>query len=242
MTACGPNVLMVDDDLELCRMVVRYLGQDGFNVRAVHSGAAALQAIRMSRYDVMILDVMMPGMSGHEVLRQVAAPSADGPPVPVLMLTARGDEIDRVVGLETGADDYLAKPCSLRELAARLRAILRRTAQSSSSSHLPTLTVGDVTLDVAARKATRDGMALSLTSAEFAILQLLMESAGRPVKKDQLTELALGRSYTPYDRSIDVHIGNLRRKLSVGDSYDSVIKTVRGRGYLFVSSASNSVA
>jgi two-component system response regulator CpxR len=233
---------MADDDTELCRMVVRYLTQDGFNVRAVHNGAAALHALKTSRYDVLILDVMMPGMSGHEVLRQVANLSGETLATPVLMLTARGDEIDRIVGLETGADDYLAKPCSLRELAARLRAILRRTAQGSSSSHLPTLTVGDVTLDTAARKATRDGTTLSLTSAEFAILQLLMASAGRAVKKDQLTELALGRSHTPYDRSIDVHIGNLRRKLGLGDSYDSVIKTIRGRGYLFVSSVSNPVA
>jgi DNA-binding response OmpR family regulator len=158
------------------------------------------------------------------------------------MLTAKGDEIDRVVGLETGADDYLAKPCSLRELAARLRAILRRTSQNGSSIHQPVLTVGDITLDIAAQKATRNGATLRLTSAEFAILRLLMESAGQPVKKDQLTELALGRNYTPYDRSIDVHIGNLRRKLGVGDDYDSVIKTIRGRGYLFVASAASSVA
>jgi DNA-binding response OmpR family regulator len=224
---------MVDDDLELCRMVVRYLTQDGFSIRAVQSGRAALQALRISRYDVMILDVMMPAMSGHEVLRQVSAMSGNVPAIPVLMLTARGDEIDRVVGLETGADDYLAKPCSLRELAARLRAILRRTTQAATSHQLPTLTVGDVTLDVAARKAARNGVTLALTSAEFAILRLLMESAGQPVKKDQLTELALGRAYTPYDRSIDVHIGNLRRKLGFDESFDSVIKTIRGRGYLF---------
>lgn len=235
------RVLMVDDDQELCNLVLRYLSQDGFSITAVHDGPSAIQAIRTSRYDVMILDLMMPGMSGHDVLRQVTAMPGESAVIPVLMLTARGDEVDRVIGLETGADDYLAKPCSLRELAARLRAILRRSSQASHPGRLPALTVGDVTLDAPARMATLRGELLSLTSAEFAILWLLMESAGRPVRKDQLTEQALGRSYTPYDRSIDVHIGNLRRKLGSGD-HDSMIKTVRGRGYLFVASRSDPVA
>jgi DNA-binding response OmpR family regulator len=183
---------------------------------------------------------MMPGMNGHEVLREVAALSGGVPAMPVLMLTARGDEIDRIVGLEIGADDYLAKPCSLRELAARLRAILRRTLQNgaATSKHAPTLTVGDITVDSAARRATRRGEVLHLTSAEFAILRLLMEAAGQPVRKDQLTQRALGREHTPYDRSIDVHIGNLRRKLATGGSKDALIKTIRGRGYLFITSRS----
>lgn len=240
----GPKVLMVDDDQELCRMVVKYLARDGFDIRAVHSGPQALQAIRSSHYDVMILDVMMPGMNGHEVLREIAASLGGVPAMPVLMLTARGDEIDRIIGLEIGADDYLPKPCSLRELAARLRAILRRTLQNgfATSKHPPILTVGDVTVDSAARKATRCGEALCVTSAEFAILRLLMESAGQPVRKDQLTQLALGREYTPYDRSVDVHIGNLRRKLAQGGGNDSLIKTIRGRGYLFAASDTRPLA
>jgi two-component system response regulator CpxR len=239
--ACGAKVLMVDDDRELCRMVVRYLSQDGFEIAAVHDGRSALQAVEAARYDLMILDVMMPGMTGHDVLRQIMTMPGDLAAMPILMLTARGDEIDRVIGLETGADDYLAKPCSLRELAARLRAILRRTLAVASQGHLPSLSIGDVTLDAAARKATLRGEALKLTSAEFAILRLLMEAAGRTVPKDRLTMDALGRSYTPYDRSIDVHIGNLRRKLG-GDSGESVIKTVRGRGYLFAATGADPVA
>ena len=218
-------------------MVVKYLARDGFDIRAVHSGTHALQTIRSSHYDLMLLDVMMPGMNGHEVLREVAALSGGVPALPVLMLTARGDEVDRIVGLEIGADDYLAKPCSLRELAARLRAILRRTQSGvTASKHAPALTVGDITVDSAARRATRRGEVLHLTSAEFAILRLLMESAGQPVRKDQLTQLALGREHTPYDRSIDVHIGNLRRKLAAGGSKDAPIRPIRGRGYLFLTS------
>lgn len=240
--ACGTRVLMVDDDRELCRMVVRYLSQDGFDTTAVHDGASALRALHTAHYDVMILDVMMPEMSGHDVLRQVMTMRGETAAVPVLMLTARGDEVDRVVGLETGADDYLAKPCSLRELAARLRAILRRTTVPAAHPQLPALTVGEVTLDAAARKATCRGEPLNLTSAEFAILRLLMESAGRPVTKEELTEQALGRRYTPYDRSIDVHIGNLRRKLGGGSSYDAVIKTIRGRGYLFAAAGTSTLA
>ncbi|HZD52331.1 MAG TPA: response regulator transcription factor [Woeseiaceae bacterium] len=232
---------MVDDDHELCRMVVKYLTRDGFDVTVAHRGRLALEAVRSSRCDVMILDVMMPGMNGHDVLREIAASSGGVPAIPVLMLTARGDEIDRVLGLEIGADDYLAKPCSLRELAARLRAILRRTGSTGAGGpqHAPILKTGDITLNRAACTATRRGRPLSLTSAEFAILRLLMESAGMPVTKDEMTQEALGRHYTPFDRSIDVHIGNLRRKLSLGEHYDALIKTVRGRGYLLAVSAPN---
>ena len=187
----------------------------------------------------MILDVMMPGMSGHEVLRRLQARDSGLASLPVLMLTARGDDVDRIVGLETGADDYLAKPCNLRELAARLRAILRRARTSLGSSRptSPIIAVADVRLDCTALQATQSERTLHLTGAEFAILRTLMESAGRPVSKATLTTTALGRKFIPYDRSIDVHITNLRKKLDPVDGLGSLIKTIRGSGYQFVAPA-----
>lgn len=241
MVLNSPRILMVDDDQELCRLIISYLRQDGFDATAVHSGAQALQVIRNHQYDVVVLDLMMPEMSGQEVLRRIAGRSGGAPVVPVLMLTAKGDEVDRVVGLETGADDYLAKPCSLRELAARLRAILRRTSPPTSP-HSPAVTIGDLTLDAATRQVTLDGRSVNLTGAEFSIMQVLMESAGWPVPKKDLVEKALGRKHIPYDRSIDVHVGNLRKKLAAGGNYDAVIKTIRGRGYLFVADRSKDLA
>ena len=227
--------MIVDDDRELCDMVVTFLNADGFSAKAVHSGAKALAALEKSVFEIMILDVMMPGMTGHEVMRQLAVRAGGILPIPVLMLTAKGDEIDRIVGLETGADDYLTKPCSLRELAARLRAILRRTAQSREQRLQggPPVTVGEVSIDPGNQQVTLAGTPVNVTSTEFVILQLLMHSAGQPVRKETLTERALGREYTPYDRSIDVHIGNLRRKLANSSGAESPIKTIRGRGYLY---------
>lgn len=238
MSLDTPRVLMVDDDPELCRMVVRYLCEDGFDVTAVHNGQRALEAVATSIFDVMVLDIMMPGMNGQEVLRRLQSDAGAGGAIPVLMLTARGDEVDRVIGLETGADDYLAKPCSLRELAARLRAILRRANAYGTARQAPAvLTVGQLSINVARRFAHRDGTRLRLTGAEFAILQMLMERSGRPVSKESLTRAALGRDYVPYDRSIDVHIANIRKKLDTSEQTGgrgSLIKTIRGAGYLLV--------
>lgn len=216
-------------------MVVAFLNADGFSAKAVHSGTRALAILEKSVFEILILDVMMPGMTGHDVMRQLAARTGGVLPVPVLMLTAKGDEIDRIVGLETGADDYLAKPCSLRELAARLRAILRRTVQSREQRLQggPPVTVGEVSIDPGSQQVTLAGAPVNVTSTEFAILQLLMHSAGQPVPKEILTERALGREYLPYDRSVDVHIGNLRRKLEKISGAESPIKTIRGRGYLY---------
>jgi two-component system response regulator CpxR len=230
------SVLMVDDDKELCEMVVAYLRDDGFEASAVHSGELALEAIRLCNYDAMILDIMMPGMSGHEVLRRLQARPSGLAPMPILMLTARGEEVDRIVGLETGADDYLAKPCNLRELAARLRAILRRSMRPGGENYgEPTImSVAGIELDVGRRQVSRSGKILNLTGAEFAVLKALMEFAGQTVSKDALTKAALGREYTPYDRSIDVHVANLRKKLGQTGSAGSLIKTVRGSGYLLV--------
>lgn len=232
---------MVDDDPELCEMVAKYLREDGFTVRTVHDGKSALQAVEDGTFDAMVLDVMMPGLSGHEVLRHLQQRSVGLLPMPILMLTARGDEVDRIVGLETGADDYLAKPCSLRELSARLRAILRRSARAGNDSSLSgrhlvvgNSVVGKLSLDTAIRAVSRDGVALQLTSAEFEILCLLMRSAGKAVSKEVLTNQALGREYIPYDRSIDVHIANLRKKLARNSATESVIRTIRGAGYLLI--------
>lgn len=224
---------MVDDDQELCEMVVAYLRDDGFDASAVHSGEQALEAVRLKNYDAMVLDIMMPGMSGHEVLRRLQARPSGLAPMPILMLTARGDEVDRIVGLETGADDYLAKPCNLRELSARLRAILRRSMRGvgEKAGEPAIMSVAGIELDVGRRQVSQSGKQLNLTGAEFAVLKTLMEFAGQTVSKDVLTKAALGREYLPYDRSIDVHVANLRKKLGFTENSGSLIKTVRGSGY-----------
>ncbi len=214
-------------------MIVKYLNEDGFEASAVHDGLSALEQVQSTRFDAMILDVMMPGISGQDVLRKLQASGHERPPLAVLMLTARGEEIDRVVGLETGADDYLPKPCSLRELAARLRAILRR-ARPNGFAPGKVLTVGDLSVDESELTAKRDGKLLPLTGAEFSVLRTLMASSGYPVSKEHLTRTALGRKYLPDDRSIDVHIANLRKKLSDPGGADGYIRTIRGTGYLLV--------
>ena len=230
-----PSVMLVDDDTEFCSMVVEYLNQDGFDVAAVHSDWDALDRLSRRHVDVMVLDVMMPGMSGQELLRQLRAATSPIASIPVVMLTARGDEIDRVVGLEIGADEYVAKPCSLRELAARLRAILRRAATvASPPGHQDVVNVGDLELNRALRSVRRGGSMLKLTGAEFAVLQCLMESAGFAVGKEKLVRVALGREYYPDDRSIDVHIAHLRKKIDDGEDGESRIRTIRGAGYILV--------
>jgi DNA-binding response OmpR family regulator len=230
------RVLMVDDDAEFCDMVATYLREEGFETKVVHRGEHALQILKSEDYDVMILDIMMPGITGQEVLRRIQATESRLAPIPVLMLTARGDDVDRIVGLETGADDYLAKPCNLRELAARLRAILRRSRLSSNDQRPkpPIIVVADVRMDCSCRQVTQSGNTLHLTGAEFTVLRELMESAGHPVSKEALTRAALGRPFVPYDRSIDVHITNLRKKLRPVEGVGSLIKTVRGAGYQFI--------
>lgn len=226
------SVLMVDDDVELSKMVVDYLREDGFIASAVRDGEKALEAVRQKKYDVMILDVMMPGLSGHEVLRRLQSGPSGISPMPVLMLTARGDHVDRIVGLETGADDYLSKPCNLRELSARLRAILRRSMRSGGvGAGSSIMSVAGIELDIGRRYVSQSGEQIGLTGAEFAVLKTLMEFAGKTVSKDALTSAALGREYTPYDRSIDVHVANLRKKLNRDGSAESLIKTIRGSGY-----------
>ncbi|MFA9440697.1 response regulator [Uliginosibacterium sp. sgz301328] len=223
-----PRVLLVDDDVELCAMQKEYLSMEGFDVEAVHTGEDGVAAVLASNYDMIVLDVMMPGMNGIDALRQIRQHSR----VPVVMLTARGDDIDRIVGLELGADDYVPKPSSPRELVARIRAILRRagSARNVAAAAQP-LVCGQLTVRPEQRHAEWNGEPLELTSTEFNLIEALVRSAGRVVSKQELSQSALGRDLARYDRSIDVHVSNLRHKLGLLPDGRSPIQTVRGAGF-----------
>lgn len=232
------RILLADDDDELRELLGEYLQGEGFEVTGVADGEAALDAVQRCAssgraFDVMVLDIMMPLMSGTEVLKQLRRDSA----LPVIMLTARGEELDRIVGLELGADDYLPKPCNPRELVARLRAILRR-----SGSALPNapLHVDDLELNPASRQLRGSEGLIDLTSTEFSLLQLLLRRAGTVVNKRDLYRAALGREPVRFDRSVDMHLSNLRRKLGPAPSGGVRIETVRGLGYLYVLPAESS--
>lgn len=225
------RVLLVDDDRELCQMLAEYLDTEHFEVHSVYDGAAALAEVRASSYGIMILDVMLPAVSGFDVLRELDPATAP----PVLMLTARGEDIDRIVGLELGADDYLAKPFNPRELVARLRAILRRAGARSERRAPDNVEVGPVRLNMANHQVRVGDRAVILTGAELRVLELLMRSAGQILSREALTEQALGRKLVAYDRSIDTHISNLRRKLQLGAAGDPEIRNIRGSGYLLTS-------
>jgi two-component system OmpR family response regulator len=220
-----PHVLVIDDDKTLAEMLTEYLANEGFKTAAVHDGATGVQAVRENRYDAVILDVMLPALGGMEVLRRIRQTST----VPVIMLTAKGDDIDRVLGLEMGADDYVAKPYFPRELIARLRAILRRQAPDHDAVRLP-VEIADLSLDPGKRKVAWNGKQLDLTVSEFNILEVLMRAGERVSTKDELSLQVLGRAREPYDRSIDVHVSNLRRKLH-GAGARLEVETVRGFGY-----------
>jgi two-component system response regulator CpxR len=223
------RILLVDDDRELCQMLCEYLQAEHFEVQSVHDGASALAAIRAGRHDLMILDVMLPGASGFDVLRDLGA----GFETPILMLTARGDDIDRIVGLELGADDYLSKPFNPRELVARMRAVLRRShSRAPRGGSGEVLDAGPIRLQLSTHQVSVDGQPVVLTGAEFRVLELLMRSAGQVLSRDHLTEAALGRKLVPYDRSIDTHISNLRRKLNLEAGRLPELKNVRGAGYM----------
>lgn len=224
------KVLIIDDDEELCDLVSEYLTVEGFETEAVHDGAAGLQKAIAGGYDMAILDVMLPKMNGFEVLRSLRKESM----LPVLMLTARGDDMERIVGLEIGADDYLPKPFNPRELVARLRAILRRAnPEETDSAHGEKLTVDDVEISTSARSARLRGEELPLTSVEFDLLVALLRQAGNVIKKEDLSEKVLERELSPYDRSLDMHISNLRKKLGTRDDGSERIKTVRSVGYIY---------
>jgi len=220
------TILIADDDTELCELLREYLGQEGFEVRLAHDGEQALVESRRPGLDAMVLDIMMPRMNGIDVLRHLRKESE----LPVIMLTARGDDLDRIIGLELGADDYLAKPANPRELLARIRAILRR---SQTHSTVATLEIGDLVLNQAGRELFRQGRLVDLTSTEFSILQLLLQHSGEVVEKKDLYLAALGREPVAYDRSIDMHVSNLRRKLGPAKDGTERIETIRGIGYQY---------
>ncbi len=223
-----PTVLLVDDDRELTGMLAEYLGREGFQVAQVHDVAAALDPQASAQADVIVLDVMLPGGSGLDVLRTLRG---RGSHLPILMLTARGDDVDRIVGLELGADDYLPKPFNPRELVARLRAVLRRVAEVPPAGP-ERLRVGGLVLDVPQHRVELDGRAVELTGAEFRVLAEFMRSPGRVLGRDELTQRALGRPLETYDRSIDTHVSNLRRKLGLDAKQGLVIRGIRGVGYV----------
>jgi two-component system response regulator CpxR len=224
------KLLLVDDDQELCAMMQRYLITEGFSCQAVYDGENALQVALGKPFDAIILDVMLPRVNGFEVLKRLRKVSA----VPVLMLTARGDDTHSILGLEGGADDYLTKPCNPKVLVARLRAVLRRVHPNGENNHHhAVLQVGEMRLHAASRVATLSGQVLELTSAEFSLLTLLLQQAGEAVSKELLCQKGLGRKLTSYDRSVDIHISNLRRKLAAVNEGKAEIITVRGMGYLY---------
>ncbi len=225
------RVLLVDDDIELAGMLADYLTQEGFGVTTVHDGETGVTEALSGQYLIVVLDVMMPRLNGIEVLRRVRAKST----VPVLMLTARGDDTDRIVGLELGADDYVPKPCTPRELTARIRAILRRM-QNTEPSNTTTepLIAGPLSIRSEQRRAEWAGQPLELTSTEFNLLEVLARHAGRPVSKAILSEQGLGRPLTRFDRSIDVHLSSIRHKLGLMTDGRSYIQTVYRQGYQFL--------
>jgi two-component system response regulator CpxR len=220
------RILIVDDDEELSGLLTELLTREGFRVDTQNDGRRGLAAALNGGYDLMVLDVMLPGLDGFEILKRVRREAR----LPILMLTARGEDEDRIVGLELGADDYLPKPFNTRELVARIRAIMRRLEQRQPGG---VLEINGISIDPGTREVRRDGEAVEATTFEFDILETLMRSAGRVVSRDELMEELYGRKATPFDRSVDMHISHLRKKLE-GDK--PLIKTVRGVGYQFVRS------
>jgi two-component system, OmpR family, response regulator CpxR len=232
----GSNrILIVDDDRELCDLLATYLQREGFSTDCAHDGEVGLERALSGSFDLVILDVMLPGIAGFEVLRRLRRAHA----TPVLMLTARGEDVDRIVGLELGADDYLAKPFNPRELVARIHAILRRakSPHRTDSERDPPVIAGDLVVDPSRREASYAGRDLAVTTVEFDVLMLLVRSIGRVVSREEISKQALGRPHSPYDRSVDMHMSNLRRKLQRAAGDGVVIKAVRSAGYMFVASS-----
>ena len=222
------RILIVDDDSELTGLLEELLQPEGYVIDTLGTGQGAAERAVTGGYGLVILDVMLPELNGFEILKLIRRTSS----VPVILLTARGDDVDRIVGLEIGADDYLPKPFNPRELVARMRAVLRRS-QSRNDGDATTLTVDDVVLDAGARGVWRDGAAVELTTVEFDILRVLLSLAGQVVGREELSERVLGRPFDPLDRSVDMHISKLRRKLGEGAGGEERIKTVRGVGYIY---------
>lgn len=227
------RILVIDDDVALCDLLTEYLVSEGFLVESIHNGEEGLKTACEGNYDLIVLDVMLPRINGFEVLKHLRSRSG----VPVIMLTARGEDIDRIVGLEIGADDYMPKPFNPRELVARIRAVLRRMHQEKEAAAVQMvpekLLVGDVEMHMSTRLVLLSGKNVNLTSMEFSLLEVLLRKAGRFVSRDELIRSVLGRTPYPYDRSIDVHVSRLRKKLGHRVNGTERIKTIRNIGYLY---------
>ena len=227
------RLLVIDDDVELCELLKDYLVPEGFEVEAAHDSDSGIEKALSGNHDFIVLDVMLPGVNGFEVLRTIRKISN----IPVLMLTARGEDVDRIVGLERGADDYLPKPFNPRELVARIRAIRRRgeTGKKEEEQAAPPerITVGDVELDAGTRTVRKNGKNVDLTAVEFDLLDMLLRSAGHVLPRKELVSKVLGRGLDPFDRSIDVHVSSIRKKLGHKVKGMERIKTIRGIGYLY---------
>jgi len=225
----APRLLIIDDDAELRELVAAYLTGEGFVVEGGRGDATDVDRATTGGYALIVLDVMLPGTNGFDLLRRIRAAS----PLPVLMLTAKGDALDRVLGLELGADDYLPKPFNPRELAARIRAVLRRAAPRGPGRPADRLIVGDLEIDAGARLVTCGGAIVNVTTAEFDVLEGLVRAAGQVVSREALVREVLGRAFSPFDRAIDTHISHLRRKLGPRPGGGDRIKGIRGVGYLY---------
>jgi DNA-binding response OmpR family regulator len=223
------KILLIDDDVELTSLLTEYLTEEGFEVAAVHDGRAGVEEAASKHYDIAVLDIMMPRMNGIEALQRIRKTAN----IPVLMLTAKGDNIDRITGLNLGADDYVSKPCTPEELVARLRAILRRS-QKRDSGEGAILTSGDLTLHPGSRTAEWQGRPLDLTGAEYSILEVLARNVGQLVPKQEVSRRAFGQPLKAFDRRIDVHMSSIRQKLGTRKDGQSWIRTVRGQGYQLV--------
>ncbi len=235
------RILIADDDQALCALLSEYLQGEGFDVVLAYDGENALRQAQHEICDLMVLDIMMPKLNGMEVLKELRKKSL----LPVVMLTARGEPVDRIVGLEIGADDYLPKPCNPRELVARIRAVLRRSSLSThsiSDRSDESIEVDDIKLTAQTRTVQKQGHTLDLTSTEFDLLMQLLSNAGQVVSKEMLSEKVLGRRLAMYDRSIDMHVSHLRKKLGSLADHSERIKTIRGAGYLYVKKTVNSDA
>jgi len=219
------SILLIDDDAALCTLMAEFFAEHDFRIDAVHDGASGLACAILGKHDLVLLDVMLPVVDGFQVLQRLRQRAA----IPVIMLTARGAQQDRIAGLDAGADDYIAKPFAPHELLARVRAVLRRMGATRAAGQVM---VGDIELNTRTREVRRANVPVTVTSFEFDILDILMRSAGHVVSRDELATVLYNREATPFERSIDVHISHLRRKLEIGNR--TLIRTVRGVGYLFV--------
>ncbi|KEQ19588.1 response regulator [Endozoicomonas numazuensis] len=224
------ELLLIDDDIELCELLIEYLATEGYSVKAVHDGESGVHAALSGEYQLVLLDVTLPKLNGFDVLKKIRQTSD----IPVLMLTARGDDVDRIIGLEIGADDYLPKPYNHRELVARIKAILRRGRTPGAEASNKVLSIDDITLNLANREAKIGDVLLELTATEFMVLKALIEKAGELISRDELTQIALNRRLTLYDRAIDMHVSNVRKKIGIRPDGSPRIKTVRGAGYFYI--------